>query len=162
VDDIFNTYITRPGIRQPLLAQYNDGRRTNNPGWLSQWGSKYMGDQGYAALDILKRFYGSDIYLEQAEQVAGVPISFPGEALNLGSTGEDVRVIQRQLNRISDNFPDIPKVKVDGIFGEATKNAVQIFQRIFHMNQHGSVDFATWFRISHIYVAVTRMAELKQ
>jgi len=161
VDDIFNTYITRPDIRQPLFAQYNDGKRSNNPGWLSQWGSKDLGDQGYAALDILKRYYGYNIYLTQAEKVTGVPTSYPGVALRLGSTGENVRVIQEQLNRISNNYPAIPKVKVDGVFGEGTEKAVKEFQKVFRLTQDGVVGKATWFRISHIYVAVTRMAELK-
>jgi len=160
VDEIFNTYITRPGIRQPLFAQYNDGRRTNYPGRLSQWGSKALGDRGYSALNILKYYYGNDIYLTQAEKVEGVPVSFPGTPLRVGSSGPDVRVIQEQLNAISNNFPAIPKLRVDGVFGENTKNSVMEFQKIFHLTQDGVVGFATWFRISHIYVAVTRMAEL--
>jgi hypothetical protein len=161
VDDIFTTYITRPNIRQPLFAQYNDGRRTNNPGWLSQWGSKYLGDKGYAALDILKHYYGQNIYLTQAHKVAGVPQSYPGTALRVGSSGPEVRVIQEQLNRVSDNFPLIPKVRVDGVFGEATEEAIKTFQRIFRLAQDGVVGPSTWYRLSHIYVAVTGMAELQ-
>jgi len=160
VDNIFNTYITRPGIRQPLFAQYNDGRRVNNPGWLSQWGSQALGLRGYDALSILRYFYGSDIFLMTAEKVEGIPISFPGTVLQTGSTGADVRRIQEQLNAISNNFPLIPKLRVDGIFGDQTRNAVITFQGIFNMPQSGIVDFATWYRISHIFVAVTRMAEL--
>jgi hypothetical protein len=160
VDDIFNTYITRPNIRQPLFAQYNDGRRTNNPGWLSQWGSKYLGDIGYSAINILKHYYGNDIYLTQAAIVAGVPESYPGTPLRLGSSGPDVRIIQAQLNRVSDNFPLIPKIRVDGVFGEATEEAVRTFQQIFRLTQDGVVGPATWYRISYIYVAVTGMAAL--
>jgi len=160
VDEIFTTYITRPGIRQPLFAQYNDGRRTNIPGRLSQWGSKALGDRGYSALNILKYYYGNDIYLTQAEKVEGVPVSFGGTAFRSGSTGADVRAIQERLNTISNNFPAIPKLRVDGIFGDNTENAVRIFQRIFHLAQDGVVGFATWYRISNIYVAVTRMAVL--
>ena len=160
VDEIFTTYITRPGIRQPLFAQYNDGRRTNVPGRLSQWGSKALGDRGFSALDILKYYYGQDIYLTQAEKVSGVPVSWPGEALQVGSSGPNVRAIQERLNAISNNFPAIPKLRVDGVYGENTENSVREFQRINHLAQDGVVGFATWYRISHIYVAVTRMAAL--
>jgi len=160
VDDIFTTYITRPGIRQPLFAQYNDGRRTNYPGRLSQWGSAALGERGYSALNILKYYYGQDIYLTQAQKVSGVPSSYPGTALRVGSSGPDVRAIQERLNTISNNFPVIPKLRVDGVFGPLTENSVRVFQQIFHLVQDGVVGFATWYRISHIYVAVTRMAEL--
>jgi len=160
VDQIFSTYITRPGIRQPLFAQYNDGRRTNYPGRLSQWGSMALGDRGFTALNILKYYYGQDIYLLQAKKVSGVPVSWPGEALKVGSSGPNVRKVQEQLNAISTNFPAIPKLPVDGIYGEGTAESVKAFQRIFHLPQDGIVGFAVWYRMSHIYVAVTRMAEL--
>ena len=160
VDEIFTTYITRPGIRQPLFAQYNDGRRTNIPGRLSQWGSATLGERGMSALDILKYYYGQDIYLDQAKKVSGVPVSFPGEALRVGSSGPNVRAIQERLNAISNNFPAIPKLRVDGVYGQSTENSVKVFQQIFHLSQDGAVGFATWYRISHIYVAVTRMAAL--
>jgi len=160
VDEIFTTYITRPGIRQPLFAQYCDGRRVTCPNWLSQWGSKHMGDQGYDAVSILRRYYGSDIYLASAPKVEGIPSSFPGTSLQTGSSGPDVRTIQEQLNTISNNFPAIPKLRVDGIFGEETRNAVMTFQRIFDIPQSGIVDFPTWYRISGIYVAVARLAAL--
>jgi len=160
VDEIFTTYITRPGINQPLFAQYNDGRRTNIPGRLSQWGSAALGERGMSAIDILKHYYGQDIYLTQASKVSGVPVSWPGEALRVGSSGANVRAIQERLNAISNNFPAIPKLRVDGEFGQNTENSVRIFQQIFHMTQDGVVGFATWYRISHIFVAVTRMAEL--
>jgi len=160
VDDLFTTYITRPGIRQPLLTQYCDGTRVQCPGWLTQWGSKYLGEQGYEAISILRNFYGQDIFLMAADRVSGVPVSFPGAALQLGSTGPAVRTIQEQLNAISNNYPAISKVRVDGEFGEQTRVAVETFQRIFNMPITGIVDFATWYRISAIYVAVTRMAEL--
>ena len=158
VDNIFNSYITRPGIRQPLFTQYNDGKRVNNPGWLSQWGSKYLGDQGRDAVSILKNYYGPNIYLENANKVAGVPSSYAGTPLQTGSVGPDVRTIQEQLNAISNNYPAIPKVRVDGIFGPETRNAVIEFQKIFNMPQTGIVDFATWYRISFIYVAVAGLA----
>lgn len=160
VDDIFTTFITRPGIRQPLLTQYCDGRRVTCPNWMTQWGSKTLGEQGYSAVDILKSFYGYDIYLMQAQKVAGVPASFPGTLLQIGSVGENVRIIQEQLNAISDNYPAIIKLRVDGIFGANTRIAVETFQSIFGLVPDGIVGFSTWYRISHIYTAVERLAEL--
>ena len=160
VDNIFTSYITRPGIRQPLFTQYCDGKRVSCPTWMSQWGSKALGDQGYLAMDILKQYYGQDVYLMQAQKVAGVPSSFPGIVLQNGSSGSHVRTVQEQLNRISDNYPAIPKVKVDGVYGQATVDAVEAFQRIFLLPVTGIVDFATWYKISHIYVAVTKIAEM--
>lgn len=160
VDEMFNTYITKFGIRQPILAQYCDGIRVTCPNWLSQWGSKYLGDQGYNAVNILRRYYGQDIYLEQARKVSGVPSSFPGTILQVGSRGNDVRTIQNQLLAISRNYPAIPKLKVDGIFGNMTRQAVQTFQQIFYLPATGLVDFKTWYKISDIYVAVQKLAEL--
>jgi len=161
VDEIFTTFITRPNIRQPLMTQYCDGQRVSCPSWMSQWGSKALGDQGHAAIDILKRYYGYEIFLMQAQRVAGVPSSYPGTPLQMGSTGQDVRVIQEQLNAVSNNYPLIPKIRVDGIFGEETRKAVETFQSIFRLASDGIVGFSTWYKISSIYVAVTRMAELR-
>jgi len=160
VDNIFTTFITKPGIRQPLLTQYCDGRKVSCPNWMTQWGSKDLGDQGYSAIDILKSFYGSDIYLMQTNKTSGVPLSYPGKSLQVGSTGPAVRTIQEQLNAISKNYPAIKKVRVDGIFGQVTRTAVETFQNIFRIPSSGIVDFPTWYSISNIYVAVTRMAEL--
>ncbi|MPM51618.1 hypothetical protein SDC9_98368 [bioreactor metagenome] len=159
VDDLFTTYVTKPGIRQPLFTQFCDGSRVTCDG-LEQWGSKSMGDQGKDALTILRSYYGSNVYLKQADKVQGVPISYPGEALRIGSSGMDVRTIQTQLNSISDNYPMIPKIKVDGIYGPKTANAVKTFQKIFYLPATGVVDFATWYKISNIYVAVNRLSEL--
>ena len=161
VDDIFTTFVTRPNIRQPLLTQYCDGKRVSCPSWMTQWGSKQLGDQGYAAIDILKRYYGYDIFLMQAKKVAGVPSSYSGIPLQMGSTGQDVRVVQEQLNAISNNFPAIKKVRVDGLFGEETRNSVETFQGVFRLPADGIVGFNTWYKLSEIFVAVTRMAELK-
>ncbi len=161
VDDIFNTFITKPNIRQPLLTQYCDGRKVSCPGWMTQWGSKNLGDQGYSAIDILKHFYGYDIFLMQADKVSGIPSSYPGTALQTGSSGPSVRIIQEQLNAVSKHYPLIPKVIVDGNFGETTRKAVETFQKIFHLDTDGIVGPATWYKLSHIYVAVTRMAELR-
>lgn len=159
VDEIFTKYITRPGIMQPLFTQYCDGVRVQCKKGLQQWGSKDLGEQGYDYLSILKSYYGYDIYLEEANKVEGVPLSYPGEPLTIGSTGEDVRVIQQQLNAISNNYPAIPKLRADGIYGESTAEAVRTFQSIFNLPVTGVVDFATWYQISNIYVAVTKIAE---
>jgi len=160
VDDLFTTYITRPGIRQPLLTQYCDGTRVQCPNWMTQWGSKNLAEQGYDAISILRYYYGQEIYLMEAEKVSGVPISYPGTDLQVGSTGPAVRTIQEQLNAISNNYPAINKVREDGVYGEQTRVAVETFQSIFNMPVTGIVNFATWYKISAIYVAVTRMAEL--
>ncbi len=154
-------YITKPDIRQPLLTQYCDGKNVTCPNWMTQWGSKTLGDQGYSAIDILKRYYGYDIYMMQATKVAGVPSSYPGTTLQMGSNSSNVRVIQEQLNTISNHYPAINKVPADGIFGESTRKAVETFQRIFHLSVDGIVGPATWYKISNIYVAVTKIAELK-
>ncbi|OPJ55811.1 peptidoglycan-binding domain-containing protein [Alkalithermobacter paradoxus] len=160
VDDIFNLYIRRPAVRQPLLAQYCDGSQVQCPGWLTQWGSKYLGDQGRSFDQILKHFYGDNLDFQRARVVSGVPQSYPGFTLTIGSSGTPVRTVQTFLNRISDNFPAIPKVRVDGIYGEETAEAVRTFQRVFRLPVTGNVDFSTWYRISDIYVAVTKIAEL--
>ena len=160
VDDIFKTYITKENIVQPLLTQYCDGKRVQCTG-LSQWGSKDLGESGVDALNILKSFYGADIFLESAEKVEGIPVSFEGTNLKLGSTGSSVETIQNQLNRISVNYPAIQKVKVSSEFDAATEAAVKEFQKIFHLPQTGIVDFATWYAISNIFVSVTKMAELR-
>lgn len=161
VDEIFSTYIRRFGRKQPLLTQYCDGKNVTCPQWLSQWGSKYLGDQGYIPYDILTYYYGNDIELTTAEQVSGSPSSYPGFDLTVGSNGEPVRQIQEFLNRIAQNYPLIPKVAVDGTYGESTAEAVRVFQGIFNLPKTGVVDYATWYRISDIYVGVTRIAELR-
>ena len=160
VDELFTTFVTRPGIRQPLFTQYCDGSRVQCPRWLSQWGSKTLGEQGYDALSILRYYYGSNVFIQQAERVSGVPTSFPGNVLSLGSTGPAVRTIQEQLNAISDNYPAISKMRVDGAFGEQTRRAVETFQSVFNLPVTGIVDFATWYEISNVFVAVEHLAEL--
>lgn len=160
VNDIFTNFITKPGIRQPLFTQYCNGSNVTCPGWLSQWGSKSLGEEGLGPVDILRYYYGNDIFLMSAEKVAGVPVSYPGAPLSEGSTGENVRTIQTQLNAISNNYPAIPKLRVDGIFGANTKMAVETFQQIFNLPVTGIVDQGTWYEISNIYVAVAKLAEL--
>lgn len=161
VDDIFNTYIKRPPTaRQPLLAQYCDGQKAQCPNQMTQWGSKDLGDQGKSYEEILRYFYGDEIIFEQAPVVSGVPVSYPNQTLQIGSNNRYVKTIQNQLNAISRSYPAIPKVKEDGIYGESTAESVKTFQRIFGLPQTGVVDFKTWYEISRVYVAVTKIASL--
>ena len=161
VDDIFSSYIRRIGRKQPLLTQYCDGKNVKCPGWMTQWGSKYLGDEGKGPYEILTTYYGNDIELVTAEVVKGSPSSYPGYDLTVGSTGTEVETIQDQLNRISQNYPLIPKSAVDGVYGPKTEEAVKVFQSVFNLPQTGVVDYATWYRISDVYVGVTRIAELR-
>ena len=161
VDDIFSTYIKRFGKKQPLLTQYCDGKNVSCPEWMTQWGSKALGDQGKTPYQILTSFYGNDIELLTAEKVSGSPKSYPGFSLTIGSTGQEVRAVQEYLNAISKNYPLIPKSAVDGVYGTNTQEAVKVFQGVFNLPKTGIVDFSTWYRISDVYVGVTRIAELR-
>ena len=162
VDEMFNSYLSRPNVRQPILTQYCHGQRVSCPNWMTQWGSKYLADQGYSTIEILRYYYGSSMYINTADEISGVPASWPGSNLEVGSTGDKVRMLQEQLNRIARNYPALPTIAVDGIYGSATKAAVEKFQSIFGLPVTGIVDFRTWYRISEIYVAVSRIAELYQ
>ncbi len=159
VDSIFNNYLSRPNIRQPILTQYCDGRRVTCPNLLSQWGSKALADEGYTAIQILRYYYGNSIYINTSEEISGIPSSYPGEPLTIGSTGSKVRQMQEQLNAIADVYYPIPNIAADGIFGQRTRDAVIAFQKQFSLPQTGIVDFATWYKISQIYVAISRIAE---
>lgn len=162
VDEIFDNYLSRPGVRQPILTQYCDGRQVKclEKGWMTQWGSCDLGERGYSPIEILRYFYGDTIYVNTAEQISGIPASWPGSDLNIGSSGSKVRQLQEQLDAIATVYTAISRVAADGIYGPRTAEAVRQFQSIFGLPQTGAVDFATWYKISHIYVAVTRMAEL--
>lgn len=160
VDELFDNYLSRPGVRQPILTQYCDGQRVQCPNWMTQWGSKYLGDQGYSAIEILRNFYGSNMYINTAEEISGIPASWPGQPLDIGSSGSKIRQIQEQLNAIANAYPALPKISVDGIFGENTQNAVKKFQQIFGLPATGIIDYSTWYEIQEIYVGVTRIAEL--
>ena len=161
VDEIFANYISRPNVKQPILTQYCDGKRVSCPNAMSQWGSKALGDDGYSDIEILRYYYGSSAYINTAEEISGIPASYPGYELTIGSSGEKVRQLQEQLNTIANTYTNIPKVAVDGIYGEATQEAVRQFQKIFNLPQTGVVDYPTWYRISAIYVALTKIAELQ-
>lgn len=160
VDELFDNYLSRPGVRQPILTQYCDGQRVQCPNWMTQWGSKYLGDQGYSAIEILRNFYGSNMYINTAEEISGIPASWPGQPLDIGSSGSKIRQIQEQLNAIANAYPALPKISVDGVFGENTQNAVKKFQQIFGLPAAGIIDYSTWYEIQEIYVGVTRIAEL--
>jgi len=160
VDSIFNNYLSRPNVKQPILTQYCDGHSVTCPNWMTQWGSKDLGDQGYEPIAILRYYYGSSMYINSAKEVAGVPASWPGANLTIGSSGESVRVIQNQLNTIAKVYSVIPLVAVDGKFGPGTAEAVRTFQELFGLPANGIIDFPTWYKISDIYVAVSRIAEL--
>ncbi len=155
VDDIFNNYIKPRNGEQPLLAHYQ--ATTEEAGYLSQWGSKYMGDQGYNALQILQYYYGN-VSIETARIIEDYPYSYPGSPLREGDCSSDVQIIQNQLNFIRGSYPAITRIDdTDGFFGEDTVKALKTFQNIFSIPATGVVDFATWYRISNIYVSIKGM-----
>ncbi len=158
VDQVFNNYLARPGITQPIFTSYCDGKRVTCNG-LSQWGSKFLGDEGYSAIEIVRNYYGQDMYIATAQQISGIPSSYPGYDLTIGASGDKVRQLQRQINRIAQDYPAIPTLNADGIYGPRTAESVRIFQGIFDIPQTGVTDFATWYAISRIYVAVARLSE---
>ena len=160
VDEIFSNYLSRPNVKQPILTQYCDGKRVSCPEWMTQWGSKYLGDQGYAPIEILRYYYGENMYINTAEQIAGIPASWPGYDLTIGSSGDKVRQMQEQINRIARDYPSIPTIAADGQYGESTAAAVRKFQNVFGLPETGVVDYPTWYKISEIYVGVSRIAEL--
>ena len=141
VDEIFDQYLARPGVKQPILTQYCDGKRVTCPNWMSQWGSKMLGDQGYSPIEIIRNYYGSSMYVNTADQISGIPSSWPGYNLTIGSSGDKVRQMQEQLNRIAEVYTAIPVIAADGIFGNDTRNAVTEFQNIFGLPKTGIVDF---------------------
>lgn len=160
VDTIFSNYLSRPNIVQPLFTQYCDGQRVSCPDWMRQWESKTLGENGYTAIEILRSFYGSSLYINTSEEISGIPSSWPGTDLTIGSTGNKVRQMQEQLNVIAGAYPLIPKIAADGVYGSGTANAVRVFQKVFNLPQTGAVDYPTWYKISDIYVGVSRIAEL--
>lgn len=160
VDELFASYLSRPNVRQPILTQYCDGRQVQCPDWMTQWGSKALGDQGYSPIEILRYFYGDDMYINTAPEISGIPSSWPGYNLEQGAAGQKVRQMQEQLNVIAGAYPALPRINADGIYGPATETAVRDFQRVFGLPVTGIVDYPTWYKISEIYVGVSRIAEL--
>ena len=162
VDEIFDNYLPRPGVRQPILTQYCDGRQVQclQRGWMTQWGSCALGERGYSPIEILRHYYGDSIYINTAEEISGIPASWPGYDLTIGSSGQKVMQLQEQLDAIATVYTAIPRVNADGVYGPATAASVREFQSIFGLPQTGVVDFATWYKISHIYVGVSGIGEL--
>ena len=158
-DRLYDRFLARPNVKQPILTQYCDGKRVTCPNWMSQWGSKALGDDGFSAIDILHYYYGTSLYINSAEIISGIPASYPGYDLTIGSSGEPVITIQEQLNRIAQNYPAIPTLSVDGIYGSQTAEAVRTFQSIFNLPANGIVDYPTWYKISQIYVGVSKIGE---
>ena len=160
VDQLFTNYIRRRGRIEPLFAAFCDGVEVSCSG-LSQWGTVDLAKNGYTPYQILQYYYGEDIDIITDAQVMTNTPSYPGTELTLGTIGNDIRTIQVQLNRISRNFPAIPKIsEVDGVYGTETEAAVTAFQDIFDLPRTGVVDKTTWYKIAYIYVSVKRLAEL--
>ena len=160
VDEIFNSYVIRNGTIEPYFTQYCNGTTTTCDG-LSQWGTVPLAKEGLTPLEILKTYYGNDISIVEDAVVRGAGQSYPGQPLRLGEAGNEVRYKQVQLNRISRNYPAIPKITpVDGIFGQETEAAVKAFQRIFNLTPDGIIGPATWYRIVYLFNSVKRLSEL--
>ena len=160
VDELFNSYLRRPGFVEPLAAKFCNGTTVTCEG-LSQWGSQGLAQQGYNSTQILRSYYG-DIEIVSNAPVRDYVSSYPGTPLRRGSVGPNVVIVQTELNRISQNYPAIPKVAaVDGIFGARTENALTAFQRIFDLNPDGIVGPATWYALVRLYTAVTSLSELR-
>ena len=160
-EELVRSYIRRQGSFEPLFSAFCDGSRTTCAG-LSQWGTVALANQGKIPYEILQYYYGDDIDLVRASEIRSAAPSWPGAVQTVGMVGNDVQTIQIQLNRIAQNFPAIPKIAdADGIYDERTANAVRVFQSVFELEPTGSVNEATWYRLSYIYVSVKQLAELQ-
>ncbi len=160
VDNIFNEYVRRQGHIAPYFTSFCNGTTATCQG-LSQWGTVTLANQGLTPLEILRSYYPKDVEIAETEIVTGILSSYPGTPLRVGSTGLDVQTIQTYLNRIRRNYPAIPAITdEDGVFGDSTKAAVTKFQSIFNLTADGIVGKSTWYKISSLYTAVTRLAEL--
>ena len=160
VDELFNDYLRRPGFVEPLAAKFCNGTTVTCEG-LSQWGSQNLAQQGYNSTQILRSYYG-DVEIVTDAPVRGIQQSYPGTPLRRGTTGPSVVTAQVMLNRISQSYPAIPKIPtVDGIFGVRTEASVRAFQEIFDLDADGVIGPATWNALVRLYIAVTRLAELR-
>ena len=160
VDEIFNEYVRRSGQNAPYFTSFCNGTTATCQG-MSQWGTVSLANRNFTPLQILRSYYPNDIEIVQTNTITGVVSSYPGTALRVGSTGLDVQTIQTYLNRIRRNYPAIPAITDNaGVFGDSTRAAVTTFQRIFNLTADGIVGKATWYKISSIYTAVARLAEL--
>ncbi|MBR6760458.1 MAG: peptidoglycan-binding protein [Oscillospiraceae bacterium] len=160
VDELYPEFIRRNGSIEPLFAAFCNGTTVTCNG-LSQWGTVELANQGMTPIEILRYYYGNDINLVRSNDIRSATRTYPGVPLNIGDVGNDVQTIQLQLNRISNNYPAIPKIaETDGIYDENTANAVRIFQEIWGLEPTGEVNEATWYQLSYIYTSVKRLAEL--
>ncbi len=160
VDDIFNDYVVRQGEVQPLFTQFCNGTTSTCSG-LSQWGTVGLANDGLTPYQILQNYYGNDIGIVENAPVADIENSYPGVPLRVGDAGNNVKIIQTQLNRISDNYPAIPKIaELNGVFGVDTQSAVTKFQQIFDLQPTGEVDKSTWYKIKQYYVGVKKLSDL--
>ncbi len=158
VDEMFLDYISLSGLEQPFLAQYNDGVQTNNIGWLSQWGSYTLAQEGYTYKEILEYYYSPYLDYKKAIEVFGYPVSYPGYDLSEGMCGEEIQKMQNELNSINKSYPGIPLItNPNGIYDSETTTTVKKFQDVFNLNETGIIDLETWYKISYIYVAVNKM-----
>ncbi|EOS44443.1 hypothetical protein C809_03323 [Lachnospiraceae bacterium MD335] len=160
VDEIFNEYVRRSGQNAPYFTSFCNGTTATCQG-MSQWGTVSLANRNFTPLQILRSYYPNDIEIVQTNTITGIVSSYPGTALRVGSTGLDVQTIQTYLNRIRRNYPAIPAITDNaGVFGDSTRAAVTTFQKIFNLTADGIVGKATWYKISRIYTAVARLAEL--
>ena len=160
VEEIFNNYVVKGDSIQPYFTRYCDGRKTTCNG-LSQWGTVTLANQGKNYLDILKYYYGNDISIKFDAPVGDVSEGYPGYVVGLGSAGNPVLLIQRDLRRIRKNYPAIPNItNTLGIYDEETVNSVKKFQEIFNLPITGSVDKATWYKIKYVYTSVKKLSDL--
>ena len=158
-DDIFNTYLRKRGTVNPYYSEYCDGKSVTCPG-LKQWGTVTLANQGRNALQILKYYYGNDIEIVRTSNIQSIPQSYPGSPLRQGDSGTAVFTLQRQLNRITKDYPFLGKLTVDGVFGAKMAATVRAFQKQFNLTADGVVGRQTWYKISYIYVSVKDLAEL--
>lgn len=159
VNEVFNQYIQKANYQEPYYAEYCDGKIASCPG-MKQWGTLSLANQGYTAIEILRYYYGDSILIRESNNIQDIQASYPG-VLRIGSSGQEVREMQEFLNAIAINYPAIPVIfPVDGIFNKSTEAAVRVFQRQFNLTVDGIVGKATWYKISYIYAAVRKLAEL--
>ena len=161
VDNLFNDYLVRQGFVQPLFAQYCNGTTSTCDG-LSQWGTVSLAEDGLTPYEILQYYYGDDINIVFNAPTAQNLPSYRGLPLKLGSAGEDVRTLKRQLNRIGQNYPGLrPRLELTSFYDVPTEEAVRSFQRIFNLAEDGIVGKATWYKIKSIFNGVRGLAELE-
>lgn len=156
VDELFDQYLSRPNVKQPVLLQCCDGERIHCPHWMAKWDAVALCRQDSAPIEILRHYYGETLYMNTAEGISGVPVSWPGHGMKTGSNGDAVVQVQKQMNAIAVYYPLIPEITVDGIYGSKTEQAVLAVQKIFGYHTTGTIDKNTWYKIQEIYVSSVR------